>query len=86
MSTQKKFITSVSSVSRTETGFYISVVNSSRRNVLKEGWDSVSAILYVSGMYVGGMYVVCNHVPGPSVLGGPDHRSTETFSCQESTS
>jgi len=23
-------------------GFYISVVNSSRRNILKEGWDSVS--------------------------------------------
>jgi hypothetical protein len=32
------------------------------------------------------MYVVCNHGPGPSVLGVPDPRGTETFSCQESTS
>ncbi len=25
------------------------------------------------------MYVVCNHDPGPSVLGTPDPRRTETF-------
>ena len=28
-------------------------------------------------MYVGCMYVVCNHAPGPSVLGSPDPRRTD---------
>ena len=28
-------------------------------------------------MYVGCMYVVCNHAPGPSVLRAPDPRRTD---------
>ena len=37
--------------------------------------------VYVRGMYVtvGGMYVVCNHDPGPSALGVPDPRRTVVF-------
>ena len=55
-----------------------------RLNVLKEGWDSVTqnwvpTILCEGGMYVGCMYVVCNHTPGPSVLGTPDPRCSEDF-------
>ena len=33
----------------------------------------------VCGMYVGCMYVVCNHDPGPWVLGTPDPRCTSVF-------
>ena len=42
-------------------GFYISVVHSSRLNVLKEGWDSVSPqfCMYVVCMWVVCMWVVC---------------------------
>jgi len=60
-----------------EKRFYVSVVNSSRRNVLNEGRGTVCPQFC---MYVGRMYVVCNHAPGPSVLGAPDPRRTETFS------
>jgi hypothetical protein len=43
------------------------VVNSKRP---KRGvGQCVPTILYVCGMYVGCMYVLCNHAPGPSVLG-----------------
>jgi hypothetical protein len=45
--TRRILMTSVSSV-----GFYVSVVNVTRRNVLKEGWDSVSRKWYVCGLYV----------------------------------
>jgi len=54
-------------------GFYSSVFNFSRWNVLKGGWDRcVPRILYACGLYVGCVYVVCTHDRGPSVLGTPD--------------
>jgi hypothetical protein len=40
-------------------GFYISVVNSTRRNVLQEGWDSVSQNWVPTILYVCGMYNMC---------------------------
>ena len=59
-------------------------LNSRSLNVLKEGWDRVTqnwvpTILYVCGMYVGCMCVVCNHALGPSLLGAPDPRCTSFF-------
>jgi hypothetical protein len=56
-------------------GFYMSVVNSSRWTVLKEGRGTGMSVPTILCMYVvcmsrgcigGCMYVVCNHVPGPS--------------------
>jgi hypothetical protein len=42
----------------------------------------ISYVFFVQRCVCPRMYVVCNHAPSPSLLGAPDSRRTEAFSCR----